>query len=140
MLIFIEEGLMVQDWLFQFLYNYCCSLALRQQEMISAKNKQVKVNNRLYEVFFTTHDAQHISDHISAPYDPGSHLNFEEIEEVISTHKFLTNPRKELFYFMKKMNGKKSMVVTYLKGKRCIVKSGRICNFGYILNDPRWES
>jgi hypothetical protein len=108
--------------------------------MIATKNKDVKVNGGLYEIFFTTHDAQHICDHINAPYNVGSHLNFMQIEEVISTNKFLSPRGKDRVFFMKKLNGKRYMAVTFLKGKRCIVKSGRICNFDDVLNDPRWES
>ncbi len=108
--------------------------------MIAVKNRDVKVDNRSYEIFFTTHDAQHISDHISSPYDTGSHLNFIEIEEVVSNNNFFSNRGKDRYYFLKKINNKKYMVAVFLKGRRCIIKSGRICNFNDLINDSRWES
>lgn len=67
--------------------------------MIATKNKGVRVNNRLYEIFFTTHDAQHISDHANSPYDTARHLNFKQIEEVISTNDFFSNRGKDRYIF-----------------------------------------
>lgn len=96
--------------------------------MIKSKNRSISYNGRSYELFLSFDDAQHICKYLNMDHDTGRHLNFLEIEELITSG--IVHPRgNNRYYIVGKINGTYYMAVVYLVSKRCVVKSGRICNY-----------
>lgn len=104
------------------------------------KNKSVSVEGKTYEITFLTANADHIAREYYREDDPGDHLSFSEIEQVISDAVVVRRRSANRCVFSARIENRKYMALTYLIGRRCVVKSGRICNFDDVLNAPEWRS
>ena len=91
------------------------------------KNKNVLVAGRQYELFLTMDNAKHIARQFYNKEDNARHFDFDDIETMITkgTPKNFGKNRWQIKY---KIDGIFAAAVVYLIGKRCVIKSGRVCN------------